>query len=90
MSDWNPIFSMLGTFLFPLVGGVSLLATKLSCGVQQQTAERQFLVTLVIATMVTLHTVVICDDAWLVHTVTLAMMILGALVLPDQDTSVAM
>ncbi len=87
--DMSHLFAVLSTFLFPAIGGVTLVATKIASGESRRLAERQFLACLVVVTMVTLHTVVTSDHDWLIHTVTLASMVVGALVLPSQDTSMA-
>lgn len=87
--DLNHLFSLAATFLFPVVGSVALLATKLSSGETRRFAQRQFIASLIVVTMVTLHTVATANDAWFVHTLTLATMTVGALALPNHDTSMA-
>ena len=77
------------SILMPLVGCSALFMSKLSHGDMARWAERQFLATLVVLTLVTLRTVVHCDDAWLIHTITLAAMIMGALTIPNLDSNVA-
>ena len=89
MADLAPWFTLFATILFPCAGGYTLLATKLSSGEARRIAERQFLATLVVITLFTLHTVVTCDGAWLLHTLTLSTMIVGALALPSHDASMA-
>ncbi|MFK8111034.1 MAG: hypothetical protein AB8B91_02465 [Rubripirellula sp.] len=75
--------------ILPLIGGLALLVAKLSQGESKRWAERQFFVVLVAITLVTLRTVIHCDEVWLVHTTTLASMIVGSLVIPSLDASVA-
>lgn len=89
MFDIAPWFTLFATILFPCVGGYTLLATKLSSGESKRFAERQFIATLLVVTLFTMHTVVTCDGAWLLHTLTLSTMIVGALALPSHDASMA-
>ncbi|MGB7344842.1 MAG: hypothetical protein WBD20_11545 [Pirellulaceae bacterium] len=89
MTDLPQLVGMLDAIVLPLLGIWSLVWSKISQGENARRAERQFLLVLVVITIVTLRTVINCDDVWLVHTMTLAMMIVGALSIPDQDTSVA-
>ena len=76
-------------FAFPLLGGIFLLMSKLAAGEAARRAERRFLAALVLLTMVTVRTVMACDEAWLVHTATLSLLIVGALLIPSQESSVA-
>ncbi len=87
--DLGQFFTVMSTFLFPLLGGATLMATRLTSGETRKFAERQFFASLVVVTLVTLHTVVMSDQHWLIHTVTLASMIVGALVLPTPESSMA-
>ncbi len=87
--DFGFIFTVLSSLLFPVIGGFTLVATRLTSGESRKFAERQFFASLVVVTMVTLHTVVTSDQDWLLHTVTLASMVVGALVLPTPETSMA-
>jgi len=81
--------ALLNGLLLPAIAGATLVVAKLSRGEAARRAERQFLATLVVMTMMTLRTVITCDDVWLVHTATLSIMIVGALVIPSQEASVA-
>lgn len=90
MTDLPHLLTLFATFMFPVFGGYTLLATKLSSGETKRNAERQFFVALILVTIVTLRTVVTCDDAWLIHTLTLASMVVGALTLPSYETSMAL
>ncbi len=85
MIDLSHGFNLLMTFLFPVIGAFTLIATKLSRGELRRVAEQQFYACLVVVTMVTLHTVTTCNSAWLVHTLTLATMVVGALVVPSHE-----
>ena len=76
------------SIIMPLIACVALLMSKVIRGELARWAERQFLATLVVITLVTLRTVIHCDDAWLVHTMTLASMVVGALLIPNLDSSV--
>ncbi len=89
MSDLPQVVGMLDAVVLPLLGIWSLIWSKICQGESRRRAERQFLLVLVVITIVTLRTVINCDDVWLVHTLTLAMMIVGALAVPDPDASVA-
>ena len=60
---------------------------RLAVGVAQRRAERQFFLALIVMTFITLRTVALCDDCWLVHTTTTAGMILGALLVPARSES---
>ena len=82
------IVLMLDAIIMPLIGCGALLMSKVSRGEMARWAERQFFATLVVITLVTLRTVIHCDDVWLVHTMTLSAMIVGALLIPNQDSSV--
>ena len=79
---------MMDAILMPMIGCGALLMSKLSQGDMARWAERQFLATLVVITLVTMRTVIHCDDLWLVHTMTLAAMIVGALLIPNLESSV--
>ncbi|WP_419189938.1 hypothetical protein [Stieleria marina] len=81
---------MLDAIALPALGIWALVWSKICQGEDARRAERQFLLVLVVITIVTLRTVINCDDVWLVHTMTLAMMIVGALAIPNQDASVAL
>ncbi|NND96302.1 MAG: hypothetical protein HKN47_03105 [Pirellulaceae bacterium] len=89
MTDLPQLVSMVDVIVLPLLGIWSLVWSKVRQGEAARRAERQFLLTLVVITIVTLRTVINCDDVWLVHTITLAVMIVGALAIPNQDVSVA-
>ena len=90
MTEIFYLTAILNGLLLPLIAGVTLVIAKLSRGEAARRAERQFLATLVVMTMITLRTVITCDDVWLVHTATLGIMIVGALVIPSQEASMAM
>ena len=80
---------VVNALVMPLIGITALVLSKVSQGEGARRAERNFLVTLVLITVLTLRTVIHCDDLWLVHTMTLAVMIVGALLIPSQDSPVA-
>lgn len=85
LTEIHYIASVLNALVFPLIAGVILAIAKLSSGEAARRAERQFLATLVVMTIITLRTVIMCDEVWLVHTATLAIMIVGALIVPSQQ-----
>ena len=89
MLDLMKIAPIANAFVFPLLGGVLLLMSKLTSGDAARRAERRFLAALVLMTIVTVRTVIRCDEIWLVHTTTLSLLIVGALLIPTQDPSVA-
>ncbi len=86
--DFTKVALIVNAFVFPLLGVVLLLMSKLTAGAAARRAERRFLAALVVMTMVTVRTVMTCDDAWLLHTATLSILIVGALLIPSQDPSV--
>ena len=75
-------FSALG---LPVVAMVALLVAKLSTGDAARRAERRFLALLVVMTLVTTHTVMTQNAAWLIHTTTLGLMVIGSLWIPGQS-----
>ncbi|WP_246114690.1 hypothetical protein [Rubripirellula tenax] len=89
MTDLSQITSMMDAILLPLMGCVTLMFAKLCHGETARWAERQFFAALVVITIVTLRTVILCDDSWLLHTATLGTMTVGALVIPGYDSSLA-
>ena len=86
MLDPSHIAQIADTLLVPLIGGIALLTAKLSVGEAARRAERNFFAVLIVITAITLRTVITCDEIWLVHTTTLALMIIGSLVIPSQDS----
>ena len=97
VSDLIQIVNLLNVVVMPMIGGGCLLLSKLAQGDAVRRAERRFLAALVMITIVTLRTVIVSGDVWLFHTLTLSAMIVGALLIPNQqdaspqrhDTSVA-
>ena len=75
---------MMDAVLIPAACGVALLMAKLTHGEMARKAEKNFFAFLVVMTMITIRTVVLCDEVWLIHTTTLAIMIVGALAIPGQ------
>ncbi len=90
MLDLTQFAGMLDAIILPIIGGSSLLLSKISQGEIAQHWERQFLLTLVVITIVTLRTVAYGDVTWLIHTMTLAGMIVGSLLVPNRDATIAM
>ena len=90
LSNLPQFVEMVDAIVLPLIGLISLFWSKVSQGEVARLAEKQFLLSLIVITIVTLRTVVNCDDVWLVHTLTLSVMIVGALAIPNRDTSVAL
>jgi hypothetical protein len=77
---------ILDAITLPLIGGISLMLAKFSVGDTARILERHFLAILVVITGVTLRTVITCDQIWLLHTTTLGTLIVGALVIPSQES----
>lgn len=89
MSDFASAFALVDATALPLLGLWALLSTKLAVGDALRRAEKRFLFVLVIATLVTMNTVLRLDDVWLIHTVTLALMVLGVFLVPSREGSLA-
>lgn len=90
MLDLPEFVGVMDAIVLPLVGLWSLIWIKICSGEESRSAERQFLLTLVVITIVTLRTVINCDDVWLVHTLTLSIMIVGALAIPGNKRSIVL
>ncbi len=86
MLDLPQIAQILDAITLPLIGGISLLLAKFCMGDAARLAERHFFAILVVITGVTLRTVIYCDEIWLLHTTTLGTLIVGALVIPSQES----
>lgn len=89
MPELAMIAPLANAFALPFLGGVLLVTSKLSSGEAARRAERRFLAALVVMTMVTIRTVMTCDAAWLIHTAALSLLIVGALLIPSQEATVA-
>ena len=89
MTDLNQYLSVVEALALPLLGLLALLATKLSVGESLRRAERSFIVALVVISLVTLRTVTRLDEVWLVHSVTLSLMILGVFTVPSREGALA-
>lgn len=76
-------------FLIPCLGAGALISAKLATGDRVDRARRRFMTCLVAITLLTVRTVVVCDECWLIHMMTLAGMVVGAMALPDQEVSLA-
>lgn len=77
------VFSGLG---LPPIAMVLLLLAKLTSGSAARRAERRFLAFLIVMTLVTAHTVMTQNAAWLIHTTTLSVMVIGSLWIPGQNS----
>ena len=73
----------------PLIGGFALVLAKFREGEAARLHERQFMAILVVISLVTLRTVIYCEEVWFVHTTSLGALIIAALMIPSQDASVA-
>lgn len=87
MVDLLQIAGFLNALVCPMISGMLLLVSKLAHGEAARRAERRFLAALVVVTIMTVRTVIACDDAWLLYAVTLSILIVGALLIPNQETS---
>ncbi|MCM2369303.1 hypothetical protein [Aporhodopirellula aestuarii] len=76
-------FSALG---LPIIALLALMLAKLTTGMAARKAERRFLAVLIVMTLVTAHTVMMQNAAWLIHTTTLSLMVVGSLWIPGQQT----
>lgn len=74
-------FSVLG---LPLIAIAALMLAKLTRGTAARRAERRFLAVLIVMSLVTAHTVMTQNAAWLIHTATLSLMVIGSLWIPGQ------
>ncbi|MFG0261952.1 MAG: hypothetical protein ACF788_06145 [Novipirellula sp. JB048] len=90
MLDLPHLLRIVDVIILPLIALGILFISKISSGERARWAERQFYVALLVMTFVTVRTVALSGDAWLVHTGTLGVMIVGALVVRTQGTPVTM
>lgn len=86
MPDLPQITSIMDAIMIPLAAGIALMLAKLTRGEWARKAEKNFFAFLVVMTVITLRTVILCEEFWLIHTATLAIMIVGALVIPGHDS----
>jgi hypothetical protein len=86
MPIWMLLFQAIEIFSLPLVGSVALAWSKFAMGPTARVAERWFLGVLLAVTVITCRTVIVHDPCWFVHTATLGLMIVGALLLPDRES----
>ena len=89
MFDLSQATEFMDAIILPFVALSVLLLAKFRVGEPARCHERQFLAVLLGITIVTLRTVIYCEEFWLVHTLTLGSLIIAALVIPSQDASVA-
>jgi hypothetical protein len=86
MPLWMTLLTFCEAFTLPLLGSVALVTSKLTAGSSAEAAQRWFVGVLVAVTLITCRTVITSDSCWLLHTATLSMMVVGALLLPDRQT----
>ncbi|MEO1529743.1 MAG: hypothetical protein AAFX06_30360, partial [Planctomycetota bacterium] len=67
MHDTMLFAAIVDAIAIPLVGLWALLAVKLTIGAPLQRAQRRFFIALVVISLITLRTVAVMDDAWLIH-----------------------
>lgn len=87
--DLPQIASIMDALLIPVIGGCALALAKLTHGELARTAEKNFYAILVVSSVITLRTVILCEQAWLFHTTALAALILAALTIPGHETHLA-
>ncbi|GAA5511011.1 hypothetical protein [Novipirellula caenicola] len=90
MSDLSQTLRIVDAIILPLLALGILFFSRISHGDWARWAERQFYIALLVMTFMTMRTVSLSGDAWLVHTGTLGIMIIGSLVVRTQSTPVAM
>lgn len=88
MTDLFYFLPLVDAIVLPLIGLWALLATKLTIGDALRRAERWFIVALVFISFVTLRTVAYLDEAWLIHMMTLASMVMGTFLMPSRAGAV--
>ncbi len=89
MLDLSQITNLFDAVILPLVGCIALLFAKFTEGEAARWAEKQFFAVLLVITLVTLRTVITCNEVWLVQTTTLGTLIICSMMIPSQDTPVA-
>jgi hypothetical protein len=87
--DLSQITELMDAIVLPFIGGIALLLSKFREGDAARWHERQFFAVLVVIIIVTLRTVIYCDEVWFVHTTTLGALIIASLMIPSQGASVA-
>ncbi len=77
----------MNTLGFPLLAIVAMFASKLTAGPTARIVDRCFIVMLTLQCLLTIRTVISMDMSWLVHMMTLMMLIVGTVVIPSiRDT----
>lgn len=85
MPLWITLLSCFETLALPLLGLAALVISKLTVGPAAQVAQQWFIGVLAAVTLITCRTVITSDTLWLLHTATLSVMVVGALLVPDRD-----
>ena len=83
--DLSQLTVLMDAIILPFIGGFALLLAKFRIGDAARLHERQFLAVLVVMTIVTLRTVIYCEEAWLIHTTALGSLIIASLMIPGQE-----
>lgn len=86
MPLWLSLLNILEAFSLPLLASLTLGISKLTIGATAQAARRWFIGVLVAVTLITCRTVVNCDPSWLMHTVAVSMLFVGAILIPDRES----
>lgn len=86
MPLWLTLLNIVEAFSLPLLASLTLGVSKLTVGATAQAARRWFVGVLVAVTLITCRTVVTCDPTWLMHTVAVSMLFVGALAIPDRES----
>lgn len=87
MSSFMTLFIGLEICLLPVLGVAMLIASKVASGRAGAVAERLFFGTLLLATVATFRTLLSGETHWLMHAVTMAVLIVGSVSIPDGGRS---
>lgn len=83
MTAWVTTLVGLEACLLPLLGVVLLVTGKVADGRLALAAVRMFFVTLLLATIATFRAMLAGETEWLMHAVTMAVLIVGSVSIPD-------
>ena len=75
--------------LLPLLGITMMVTGKVAVGRLALAAEKMFFGTLLLATVATFRTLLAGETLWLMHAVTMAVMIVGSVSIPGNNRSEA-
>jgi len=87
--DFLQLLQIFNAIVPPIVALSILFLSKVSHGELAKWSERQFYTALAVMTVITIRTVIRADDAWLIHTATLGLLVVGSLYVRTEPTSFA-